>query len=74
MGHSASVCSQCVTMEKPFLEEVGAMETVASGINDQCVPSTTALSCGGHFALDCSQCPCNGDAWVGQGWCNGDCL
>ena len=62
------------TMEKPFLEEVGAMETVASGINDQCVPSTTAVSCGGHFAIDCSQCPCNGDAWVGQGWCNGDCL
>ena len=61
MGHSASVCSQCVTMEKPLLEEVGAMETVCSWTNDQCVPSTTVVSCGEHFALDCSQCRCNGD-------------
>ena len=34
---------------------------------------TKLVSCGQHFATDCSQCPYNGKTWVGEGWCNGDC-
>ena len=34
---------------------------------------TRLLSCGQHSAIDCSQCPYDGDAWVSEGWCNGDC-
>ena len=36
-------------------------------------PRTTFVSCGQHFAIDCSQCPYDGDTLVGEGWCNGDC-
>ena len=32
-----------------------------------------AVSCGEHYASDCSQCPYAGELWMGEGWCNGDC-
>ena len=44
-----------------------------SWINEQCVLSTALVSCGQHSAIDCSQCPYDGDTWVSEGWCNGDC-
>ena len=31
------------------------------------------VSCGQHSAMDCSQCPYDGDTWIGEGWCHGDC-
>ena len=31
------------------------------------------MSCGQHSAVDCSQCPYDGDTWASEGWCNGDC-
>ena len=34
---------------------------------------TRLVSCGQHSAVDCSQCPYDGDTWVGEGWCHGDC-
>ena len=34
---------------------------------------TRRVSCGQHSAVDCSQCPYDGDTWVGEGWCHGDC-
>ena len=34
---------------------------------------TAPVSCGEHSAVDCSLCPYNGDIYVGEGWCNGDC-
>ena len=34
---------------------------------------TRLVSCGQHSAVDCSQCPYDGDTWVSEGWCNGDC-
>ena len=34
---------------------------------------TRLVSCGQHSAVDCSQCPYDGDTWVGKGWCHGDC-
>ena len=35
--------------------------------------TTKPVSCGKHSARYCSQCPYNGDTWMGRGWCNGDC-
>ena len=43
---------------------------------DSCIfPFTllTTVSCGQHSASNCSQCPYNGEAWIGEAWCNGDC-
>ena len=34
---------------------------------------TRLVSCGQHSATECSQCPYDGDTWVSEGWCNGDC-
>ena len=34
---------------------------------------TRLVSCGQHLAIDCSRCPYEGDTWVGEGGCNGDC-
>ena len=34
---------------------------------------TRLVSCGQHSAIDCSKCPYDGDTWVSEGWCNGDC-
>ena len=31
------------------------------------------MSCGQHSAINCNQCPYNGDNLIGQSWCNGDC-
>ena len=42
--------------------------------NDPPTTRTRLVSCGQHSAVDCSQCPYHGDTWVGEGWCNGDCV
>ena len=31
------------------------------------------MSCGGHSANNCNECPYNGAILVGKSWCNGDC-
>ena len=36
-------------------------------------PRIRLVSCGQHYAIDCSQCPYDGDTWVSEGWCNGEC-
>lgn len=36
--------------------------------------SSSSVSCGGHDAESCVQCPYNDDGvWVGSVWCNGEC-
>ena len=39
----------------------------------QTISTSSTVSCGGHLASDCSQCPFNGENWIGEAWCNGDC-
>ena len=34
---------------------------------------TRFVNCWPHSAIDCSQCPYDGDTWVSEDWCNGDC-
>jgi len=29
--------------------------------------------CGGHYAASCEDCPWDGETWVGENWCNGEC-
>jgi len=51
-----------------------AMQQTATPTRNQ-VTGQADVSCGGHYAISCAECPYNSlGNYMGQGWCNGECI
>jgi len=81
-GHSAPSCAEC-----PYDNGINMGRGWCNGdcsfINSQCITEEEArnnvvtgvvVSCGGHDAPSCAECPFDSGIDKGQGWCNGVCF